>query len=127
MDEIAAHTCVNERLSNGRLRDWNFKVDGRACRITPQARLTFNDPELVLKTVLEGEGLAQLAAYQACDALRAGTLVTCLEQFSPDDGGHYLCYLSRQQLPKRIRAFVDFVTTEVRALDLDCTGITQRV
>ena len=55
--------------------------------------------------------------------MRAGTLVTCLEQFSPDEGGHYLCYLSRQQLPKRIRAFVDFMTTEVRALDLDCSAI----
>lgn len=124
VDGIAAHTCINQRLSNGRLRNWDFKVDGRACSVTPQADLTFNDPELVLQAVLDGEGLAQLAAYQVCDALRAGSLVTCLEQFSPDDGGHYLCYLSRQQLPKRIRAFVDFMTTQVRALDLGCSSIT---
>jgi hypothetical protein len=37
----------------------------------------------------------------------------------PDDRGHYLCYLSRQQLPKRIRVFIDFMTTRIRALDLD--------
>ncbi len=126
VEDVGEHTCVSQRLSNGRLRDWNFKVDGRPCSVTPRANLTFNDPELVLQAVLDGEGLAQLAAYQVCDALRAGSLVTCLEQFSPDDGGHYLCYLSRQQLPKRIRAFVDFVTTQVRALDLDCSGITHR-
>jgi DNA-binding transcriptional LysR family regulator len=126
VEDIASHICVNQRLSGGRLRNWSFKVDGRACSIAPQARLAFNDPELVLRAVLDGEGLAQLAAYQVCDALRAGSLVVCLEEFSPDDGGHYLCYLSRRQLPKRIRAFVDFMTTQVRALDLDCSGFPQR-
>ncbi|MGH8174127.1 MAG: LysR substrate-binding domain-containing protein [Rhodanobacteraceae bacterium] len=125
VEDIATHTCINQRLSSGRIRDWDFKVDGRAVSVTPQAALTFNDPALILQSVLDGEGLAQLPAYQVCDALRAGTLVSCLEQFSPDDGGHYLCYLSRQQLPKRIRAFVDFMTTEVRALDLDCSSISQ--
>ena len=51
-------------------------------------------------------------------AFRDGALVACLEQDAPDDRGHYLCYLSRQQLPKRIRAFIDFMTTSIRALDL---------
>jgi len=124
-EDIAAHTCINQRLPNGRLRNWDFKIDGHARSLVPEASLTFNDPDLILQTVLEGKGIAQLAAYQVCDALRAGSLVTCLEQCSPDDGGHYLCYLSRQQLPKRIRAFVDFMTTRVRGLDLDCSTITQ--
>jgi DNA-binding transcriptional LysR family regulator len=124
VEDIAAHRCINQRLSNGRLRIWDFRIEGRAHDFTPQAHLTFNDPELILTAALDGEGLAQLPAYQVCDALRAGSLVMCLEQFSPDDGGHYLCYLSRQQLPKRIRAFVDFMTTQVRALDLDCSSIT---
>jgi DNA-binding transcriptional LysR family regulator len=124
--DIAQHTCVNQRLVSGQPRHWHFKVDGRASSIAPRADLTFNDPDLVLQAVLEGEGLAQLAAYQVCGALRSGSLVSCLEQFSPDDGGHFLCYLSRQQLPKRIRAFVDFATTEIRALDLDCSSLTPR-
>jgi len=125
VEDIGKHACINQRFSNGRLRTWDFRMDGRVHSVAPQAELTFNDPELVLQAVLDGEGLAQLPAYQVCDALRAGSLVTCLEEFSPDDGGHYLCYLSRQQLPKRIRAFVDFMTTHVRALDLDCSSITQ--
>ncbi|HKE49608.1 MAG TPA: LysR family transcriptional regulator [Rhodanobacteraceae bacterium] len=125
IEDIAAHACINQRLSNGRLRAWDFRVEGRASSLAPEAKLAFNDPGLILQAVLAGEGIAQLAAYQISDAVRAGTLVTCLEQFAPDEGGHYLCYLSRQQLPKRIRAFVDFMTTEVRALDLDCSAIAQ--
>jgi DNA-binding transcriptional LysR family regulator len=125
VEDIAGYACINQRLANGRLRSWNFRIDGRTHGLTPGADLIFNDPDLILKATLDGEGIAQLPAYEVCDALRAGTLVSCLEAFSPDDGGHYLCYMSRQQLPKRIRAFVDFMTTEVRALDLDCSGVAQ--
>ena len=123
--DIAAHACINQRLSNGRLRSWDFRAEGRAYGIAPPAGLTFNDPDLVLQAVLDGEGIAQLPAWQVCEALRAGSLAACLEPFSPDDGGHYLCYLSRHQLPKRIRVFVDFMTTQVRALDLDGGGPAQ--
>ena len=125
VDDIEQHDCINQRLANGNLRNWEFKVDGHARSVVPQANLAFNDPELVLEAVLRGDGIAQLPAYGICDALRAGALAICLEDASPDDGGHYLCYLSRQQLPKRIRAFVDFMTTEVRKLDLDCAMLMQ--
>jgi len=118
--ELDAHACLNRRLPNGRLRAWQFKVDGRAHSPTPPAELVFNDDELLLQAALAGQGLAQLPAYLVCDALRAGALLRCLGGYAPDDGGHYLCYLSRNQLPKRVRAFIDFVTARVRALDLDC-------
>lgn len=121
VDDLEKHACINQRLPNGAVRSWDFKIDGRAQSVSPAANLTFNDPTLVLDAVLRGDGIAQLPAFEVCDALRAGALVACLEDASPDDGGHYLCYLSRQQLPKRIRAFVDFMTAEVRRLDLDCT------
>lgn len=118
--QLQAQACLNRRLANGRLRAWEFKVDGIAHSLTPPAALVFNDDELLLQAALDGQGWAQLPGYLACDALRAGALVRCLAGCAPDDGGHYLCYLSRRQLPKRVRAFIDFVGARVRALDLDC-------
>ena len=105
-------------MATGRVREWEFKVDGLAQRCQPAALHTFNDPDLVLEAVLDGLGLAQLPAYQVCDLLRDGRLVGCLHQHAPDDGGHYLCYLSRKQLPARIRVFVDYMTEHTRSLDL---------
>lgn len=119
VDDLALHACINQRLANGRLQSWDFKIDGHARSITPSADIIVNDPGLAMQAVLDGQGVAQLAAYQVCDALRAGALVACLGDVAPDDRGHYLCYLSRQQLPKRIRAFIDFMTIRIRALDLD--------
>lgn len=119
VEELATHACINQRLGNGRLQGWDFKIDGRPCSVTPEADIVVNDPSLAIRAALDGQGLAQLPAYQACEALRAGTLVACLADVAPDDHGHYLCYLSRQQLPKRVRVFIDFMTARIRALDLD--------
>ena len=119
VDELDAHACINQRLANGRMQSWAFRVDGKPLNLRPSSTLVFNDADLALRAVLDGQGIAQLPAYQACEALRDGALVTCLDAFSPDDGGHYLCYLSRRQQPKRIRAFIDYITAQVRTLDLD--------
>jgi DNA-binding transcriptional LysR family regulator len=123
VDDLSAHACINQRLANGRLQSWDFKIGGHARSITPHADIVVNDPSLALRAVLDGEGLAQLPAYQVCDSLRAGTLLECLAHVAPDDRGHYLCYLSRQHLPKRIRVFIDFMTSRIRALDLDYSAL----
>lgn len=118
VDDIPEHQCVNFRLASGRVYEWEFKVGGYLRKVAPPAMLTFNDADLVLQSVLDGHGIAQMAAYQVCDHLRAGTLVACLPQHAPDDRGHYLCFLSRQHLPARMRVFIDYMTDRIRAMDL---------
>ncbi|CAN7761110.1 LysR family transcriptional regulator [Paraburkholderia sp. SIMBA_054] len=120
VDELADHRCINLRTASGRVREWEFKVDGLPMRRQLHAPHTFNDPDLILQSVLDGQGIAQLPGYQVCDLLGDGRLVTCLTQYAPDDSGHYICYLSRKHLPARIRVFVDYMTEHTRALDLHC-------
>jgi DNA-binding transcriptional LysR family regulator len=123
--DIARHPCISFRNPSGRVADWEFKVAGQKHKVSPTPSWTFNDAELVLQNVLAGEGIAQLAGYHAAGHLREGTLVACLSQYAPDDRGHYLCYLSRQQMPTRIRIFIDYVTQAVRSMDLQfVTGLS---
>ncbi len=118
VDDILDHRGVNFRLASGRIFEWEFKLGDRLQKVTPPAMLTFNDADLVLQAVLDGHGIAQMAAYQVCDHLRAGTLVACLPQHAPDDRGHYLCFLSRQHLPARMRVFIDYMTEHIRGSGL---------
>lgn len=120
LDELAGHECINLRFSGGRIFEWEFKVDGHMRKYLPNARLTFNDADLVLKAVLNGRGMAQMPGYQVREHVARGELAIALKRHVPDDRGHYICYLSRQHLPSRIRVFVDFMTDEIRALDLLC-------
>ncbi|CAB3768920.1 LysR family transcriptional regulator [Paraburkholderia humisilvae] len=120
IDGLAAHRCINFRMASGRVKEWEFKVGGLPYRRLPVARHTFNDPDLIVQAVLDGHGVAQLPAYQVCNLIEQGQLVSCLSQYAPDDGGHYICYLSRKHLPARIRVFVDYMIEHTRKLDLDC-------
>ena len=120
LDELAQHECINLRSSGGRVFEWEFKVDGHMRKYLPTARLTFNDADLVLRAVLEGRGIAQLPGYEIGDHLARNELVMALRRHVPDDRGHYICYLCRQHLPSRIRVFVDFMTEQIRALNLLC-------
>jgi DNA-binding transcriptional LysR family regulator len=118
-DELAGHSCVNFRFASGRLFDWEFKVDGTVRKHTPQGWLCFNDADLVLQAVLDGDGIAQMAGYQIREHLRAGRLVACMTAYAPDDRGHFLCYLSRHHMPMRVRVFVDDISQRIRTLGLD--------
>jgi DNA-binding transcriptional LysR family regulator len=120
LEDLGRHDCINLRFSGGRMLEWEFKVDGRARKYLPTARLTFNDADMVLKAVLDGRGIAQMPAYQISDYIVGNDLVMALRRHVPDDRGHYICYLCRQHLPSRIRVFVDFMTEQIRALDLNC-------
>jgi DNA-binding transcriptional LysR family regulator len=114
------HECINFRLASGRIFEWEFKVDGKITSFLPTANLTYNDSDLVLQATRNGRGIAQMPGYLVCESLRSGALVACLSEHMPDDRGHYICYLSRQHLPTRMRAFIDFMTERIRAANLDC-------
>ncbi|MFJ1302803.1 LysR family transcriptional regulator [Pseudomonadota bacterium AL_CKDN230030165-1A_HGKHYDSX7] len=118
VDALTGHQCVNFRLASGRVYEWEFKIGGQLRKFAPPGMLTFNDADLVLQSVLDGQGFAQMAGYQVGAHLRDGTLLSCLPQHAPDDRGHYLCFLSRQHLPARMRVFIDYMTEQIRALDL---------
>jgi len=119
LEELSQHDCINLRTSCGRVVEWEFKVDGHMRKHLPTARMTFSDADLVLNAVLDGCGIAQMPAYQISNHAARNELIMALRTYVPDDRGHYICYLCRQHLPQRIRVFVDFMTEQIRALDLN--------
>lgn len=120
IEELTDHRCINFRFASGRTFEWEFKVNGKLEKFLPKGVQTFNDADLVLQAVLNGDGIAQMAGYQICEHLRAGRLKGCLAEYIPEDRGHYICYLSRRQLPVRIRVFIDFMTDRIRDQNLHC-------
>lgn len=113
LDDLAQHDCVTLRLATGRIDEWEFGLDDGIQRMLPRAQVTFNDPELVLQAVLDGHGVAQLPAYLAARPLAAGELVPLLGRLTVHDLGHYICYQSRQHMPSRTRAFIDFMADRI--------------
>lgn len=115
VQDLIDHQCINFRFSSGRVYEWEFQVDDRPCKFMPRAALTYNDIDLVLDAVLDGQGIAQMPGYLVSESIVHGALVPCLEPYSPEGRGHYICYPSRRHMPSRMRVFIDFMTDRIRA------------
>ncbi|QQP95587.1 LysR family transcriptional regulator [Lysobacter enzymogenes] len=112
--ELRKHRCVNFRWpTDGSLYHWEFE---RAAANGPEkleaaveGPLIVTEPEVALRAVLDGIGLAYLFDFHVREALAAGRLQRVLAEWTPAFPGFYLYYPSRRQMPAPLRAFVDFV------------------
>ncbi|MEX3639393.1 LysR family transcriptional regulator [Paraburkholderia sp. BR14320] len=119
LGELGQHECINMKHSTGRVVEWEFMVEGRTQKFLPPSKLTFNDADLVRDAVLGGRGIAQMPAHQIWDCARRQELVMTLTQHVSKERAYYICYLCREHLPIRVRVFIDFMTEQIRALDLN--------
>jgi DNA-binding transcriptional LysR family regulator len=118
-DDLSQHRCINFRLAEtGRIFPWEFENEGDRFNRSVTGGLIVNDAEAACLAALKGMGLAQIASYQAVPQINAGRLIPVLTDYIARRRGHYICYLDRRHLPGRIRVFVDFVCSRIRARDL---------
>jgi DNA-binding transcriptional LysR family regulator len=59
-------------------------------------------------------GLARLGEFHVREDLRAGRLVTILDDVIADSESIHALYLGSKRAPRRIRAFLDFMTPRLR-------------
>jgi DNA-binding transcriptional LysR family regulator len=107
MDEIAAHDVV----VFGGIGRWEFGTE--AARFTP--RLTVNTAEAAIDAVAAGLGLTRVLSYQAVDALSCGAVVRVLASQGQDEIPVHLLYPGGAHPPPKLRAFVDFAVSRLRA------------
>ena len=67
---------------------------------------------------LRAWALLRSGAIRRVPQINAGRLIPVLTDYIAQRRGHYICYLDRRHLPGRIRVFVDFVCSRIRARDL---------
>ncbi len=107
---LAGHDCVRfRRRGEGRILPWEFTVDGRDIEVQVEGRLIVNDAQLARAAALAGTALAQPLLLEVADDIADGRLVRLLGSCTPPFDGFYLYYPAREQLPPKLRAFVDFL------------------
>ncbi|MBC9208106.1 LysR family transcriptional regulator [Roseomonas aerophila] len=98
------------------LEGWPLLRDGTAMTLPAVGRVQISDGEALRQLVLEGTGLARLAAFTVRDDIRAGRLVPVMEDHNPGDleEVHAVWLGQGGQLPARIRALLDFLAVRGR-------------
>ncbi|MEM9879387.1 MAG: LysR family transcriptional regulator [Pseudomonadota bacterium] len=123
--DLKQHQCLQYRNpTSGEVWVWAFTIDGEMKRFPTTGAFVFNDPEAELAAGIAGLGVFQMDGYYAGEAVRDGRLVLVMAQFAAYLQSLYLCYPTRENVPLRVRAFIDFLLTRLKrdcfAME-DCT------
>ncbi len=107
--DLLDHSCIRQRLSaGGRLLEWTLRAGKE--RATPDVTgpLVLDDMRSVLGAAREGVGLAYVFERFAARDLESGALERVLPGHALVREAFYLYYPSRQNLPPKLRVFVDW-------------------
>jgi DNA-binding transcriptional LysR family regulator len=106
--DLAGHRCLNGRLGGGIYR-WEFAQKDRIFEMEVAGPMLTNDGDLLLDAARAGAGIATGFEALVREDIKAGRLQPLLEEWWPDFGGFFLYYSSRKMVPRKLRAFIDFM------------------
>ena len=112
-DELTAHNIVSYRYQASALK-WDFQTPAQdTISVTVTGSTQMNNSLAIRAALLGGLGIARIPTFIVGDDLRDGKLVAVLGDFPTLDIAIYLVYPHRQNLPPKVRAFVDFLVERI--------------
>ncbi|WP_394836081.1 LysR family transcriptional regulator [Pendulispora rubella] len=115
--DLHGHDCIGyRRISSGEMYKWEFdEPDGKVFQMALDGRIVLDDGDLMLRAAVNGLGVAYALEEVARPYLERGELVRVLADYCAPFPGFFLYYPSRIQVPLKLRALIDFLSTERRA------------
>ncbi len=108
--DLAKHTCVTASAPNDALNTWPFAGPNGRQEITVAGRVEANNGEILHQMAVAGLGIARMAEFVAGPDIKAGRLVSLLDEFHQGESPPlYAVYAHRRHLPAKVRAFIDFL------------------
>ncbi len=93
---------------------WVFRDGARSLSAAPRFRLRVNTTEAAIDAAIAGIGVTRVLSYQTVEAFASGALATVLDAYEPEPWPVHLIYPARTLLPRKTRAFIDFVAPRLR-------------
>lgn len=106
--QLAQHNCLVHSLKSPTNR-WHLAGPDGPVTVRVRGSMYSNLGEALKHAALLGHGISMHPYYMVSEELAAGTLQVVLPQYVPIGLDIYVIYSSRQNLPLRVRAFVEFL------------------
>lgn len=106
--DLTEHRCIRRRFSSGRIYRWELEKDGREMTVAVTGPLILPQQSMIRRAALDGAGLAFVFDGAVEEDIRAGRLVSVLEDWCAPFDGAYIYYPSRRQMRPALRAFIDY-------------------
>jgi len=108
-EELVRHNCIVSR-ERPYLNRWPFRIDGEVREIEVAGRVAISEGEMQMQIALQGIGIVRLTRLTMAQAIRDGTLVPLLGDYSADDPVPiHAVYPHRRHLAPKVPAFVNFL------------------
>jgi DNA-binding transcriptional LysR family regulator len=104
--DLKDHACIGFRFSSGIYR-WEFEKGRKALTVNPQGPAMFDDPDLVIRAVLNGVGIGTALEEPLAEMIGKGRLVQVLRDWCPTFPGYFLYYPSRRNQPAALAALIN--------------------
>jgi LysR family transcriptional regulator, regulator for bpeEF and oprC len=110
--DLAQHNCLCLRNPEGTLLDlWEFERDGETESVTVNGWIASGHRDFLVQAAIAGEGIVRVAGLATWQHVRAGRLVTTLNDWEPRHAPPvHISYRPSHRRTPRVRLFVDFVT-----------------
>lgn len=95
------------------MRDWAFSFGNTVRTVHVEGRFEANSGVAVREAALAGLGVAQLPAFMVAPDVRAGHLVSFLEDRIAPGRPIYAVYPHRRHLSPKVRVFIDFLVDKL--------------
>jgi DNA-binding transcriptional LysR family regulator len=111
--DLMSHNCLCYRqTTSGGIYKWEFSspdATGHDFTFDPNGSLITNDDDGMLRAAMQGVGLVQHMNLAVDPWIRQGALERVLAPWSRPFPGFYLYVPSRENMPVKVRALVDFL------------------
>ena len=108
-EDLRRHNCLVSR-DRTQLNRWPFKVDGQVVEIEVSGRVAVTEGETQMQLALQGVGIVRVTRLTLAHAIRDGSLVPLLGEFSAEETvGIHAVYPHRRHLAPKVPAFVNFL------------------
>lgn len=108
-DDLVRHNCLAFNMQGGQQRGWTFLRDGRQVAVKVAGNLDCNDGELLYNWVKQGLGIGWRSTWEIQAELKAGELVTVLDEYALPAYDIQAVYPQQRYLPAKVRFFIDYL------------------
>ncbi|MEY9779748.1 LysR family transcriptional regulator [Sinorhizobium fredii] len=126
LDELRAHDRLGFCYARA-IDGWPLREAGETVVLPASGTVQVSDGEGLRHLALAGAGLARLAEFAVREDIRAGRLLTVLEDLNPGDREdiHAVFLGQGGALPSRVRAVLDFLASHARVRPMLPNGLRQ--
>ncbi len=115
-EDLLQHNCLVSRSAvTGKIRPWEYEIDGQRQAIDVTGSLVLDDFEAVARAAKQGAGIAQIYDVLVTKSLQTGAMVEVLHDYAQPTTAIYLVYLDRKLVSSRIRAFINYVVEALQS------------